>query len=230
MTLKLYPPRHAGQWLPCSTLDYYLALAYALGCPPESPRMELAVTEEDERAADRAWKALGLCAGKVICFNSSGAYGAAKLWPDEYFGELARKVAVQLDYDVLILCGPGERDRAARISRMAAKARVVSLAEQDLSLGLSKACVRRSRLLVTTDSGPRHFAAAFDVPVVSLFGPTHIAGSDTHYDKETCLRLPLDCGPCQQRLCNLGHHKCMRELGVDQVYGAVRKQLLKDKN
>jgi heptosyltransferase-2 len=80
-------------------------------------------------------------------------------------------------------------------------------------------------LLVTTDSGPRHFAAAFDVPVVSLFGPTHVRWSYTHYDKEFHLQIPVDCGPCQRRTCPLGHHKCMRDLSVEQVYQAVRQAL-----
>ena len=35
--------------------------------------------------------------------------------------------------------------------------------------------------MITTDSGPRHFAAAFDVPVISLFGPTHIAWTRTYH-------------------------------------------------
>jgi len=46
--------------------------------------------------------------------NSSGAYGQAKLWPDEYFSELANRVVKELDHDVLILCGPLERERAAK--------------------------------------------------------------------------------------------------------------------
>ena len=43
----------------------------------------------------------------------------------------------------------------------------LSLADEPLSLGLSKASVRRARLMVTTDSGPRHFATAFGVPVIT---------------------------------------------------------------
>lgn len=222
LTLRLYPPGSDGRLMPYSTLDYYLRLAYALGCPEESPRMELATTIQDEMAADRTWHDLGLPeTGRVIAFNSSGAFGGAKLWPDAYFSELARRVVSELDHHVAILCGPGERKRAAQIARMAGHSRVVSLAGQHLSIGLSKAVVRRSRLLVTTDSGPRHFAAAFNVPVISLFGPTHIAWSDTHYRKEVHLQIPVDCGPCQQRVCPLGHHKCMTDLRVDQVYEAV---------
>jgi heptosyltransferase-2 len=110
---------------------------------------------------------------------------------------------------------------------MAGNPKVVSLAEQKLSLGLSKALVRHSRLLVTTDSGPRHFAAAFERPLITLFGPTHLAWGDIHYDKELCIQLPVDCGPCQQRVCPFQHHRCMRDLKVDEVYRAVCCQLKK---
>jgi heptosyltransferase-2 len=226
LTLKHDPPSLYGKWLPYPTLDYYLHLAYLLGAAEESPKMELAVTHRDELAADRAWKNLGLrLERRVVAFNSSGAFGAAKLWPDEYFAELARRIVSELAYDILILCGPQERERATNIASLSGSPRVFTLAEQQLSLGLSKACVRRSQLLVTTDSGPRHFAAAFEVPVVSLFGPTHIRWSDTHYDKEIHLQIAVDCGPCQQRTCPLGHHQCMRDLSVERVYQAVCKVL-----
>jgi heptosyltransferase-2 len=226
LTLKLYPPSKNGEWIPYPTLDYYLQLVYLLGASKESPKMELATTSEDELTADQVWKSLGLRAdGRVVALNSSGAFGAAKLWPDEYFGELARRIVTALENDVLILCGPQERERAAKIAQISGSPRVFTLAEQRTSIGLSKACVRRSRLLVTTDSGPRHFAAAFDVPVISLFGPTHITWSDTHYDKEIRLQIPVDCGPCQQRTCPLVHHRCMRDLSVEQVYQAVHRAL-----
>jgi heptosyltransferase-2 len=81
----------------------------------------------------------------------------------------------------------------------------------DLSLGLSKACIKKCQLLVTTDSGPRHFAAAFNKPVVSLFGPTHIEWTDTYHKKEINLQKKLPCGPCQKRVCPL-EHQCMKEL------------------
>lgn len=127
----------------------------------------------------------------------------------------------------MVICGPAERDRAASIAQAAAHPRVVSLAAGPLSIGLSKACVRRSRLLVTTDSGPRHFAAAFNVPAVTIFGPTHVAWSENYHPGALHLQLQLDCVPCQQRTCPLGHHRCMRELSVDRVYAAVTEHLTK---
>ena len=58
------------------------------------------------------------------------------------------------------------------------------------SIGLTKAIVKRLALLVTTDSGPRHFAAAFGRPVVTLFGPTHVAWTETYHP------LALHLQPC----------------------------------
>lgn len=216
----------ARRYVPASALDFYLRTAYALGCPPESPQLELATTTEDETAADRAWSSLGLPEGRrVVVFNSGGAFGAAKLWPNEYFAELARSVVRRTDYSVLMLCGPAEREVATDVVRRVSSPRVVSLAEQPLSLGLSKACVRRARLMVSTDSGPRHFAAAFGVPVIGLFGPTHIAWSENHFDRAVHLQRKLPCGPCQQRVCPLGTHACMRDLTPEEVFLSVRRLL-----
>ncbi len=224
---RLVAPRVAGKFVPAPVLDYYLELAYALGCPPESPQLELATSLEDERRADAVWQRFQLPNDRsVVALNNGGAFGAAKLWPTEHFATLARRIATELDKRVLVLCGPSERDLARAVVVAADHPGVTSIADEQLSIGLTKACVRRSRLLVTTDSGPRHFAAAFDVPVITLFGPTHIAWSENHFRRAEHLQLSLACSPCQQRVCPLGHHKCMRELSPDRVFKSVAKALL----
>ena len=177
-------------------------------------------------AADDVWRRHQLPSGdRVVVLNSSGAYGAAKLWPAEYSARLARRIATDDDLAVLVTCGPAEREMARQIVALADHPRVVSLADEPTSIGLSKACIRRSRMMVTTDSGPRFFALAFDVPVVSLFGPTDIRWTLTRHPREVCLQHTVPCGPCGQRTCPLGHHDCMRLLGVERVYAAVREQL-----
>src|SRR5207248_3352815 len=125
---------------------------------------------------------------------------------------------------VLVLCGPGERDLARQIVARARRPGVTSLADVPLSLGLTKACVRRCALLVTTDSGPRHFAAAFDRPVVTLFGPTHIAWTETYFPKAVHLQKAVPCGPCQKRTCPLDH-RCMTELTPDEVFTTAARLL-----
>lgn len=226
LSKRFYPTRdRQGGYLPVPMLADYNRLVLPLGVPAPSLRMELFTTDDDERAADRIWNDFRLGnSSEVICLNSGGAFGAAKHWPIESFARLAQQIVDQRDASVLVLCGPNERELARSIVRQADRSRVFSLADTEVSLGLTKACVRRCDLLVTTDSGPRHFAAAFDRPVVSLFGPTHIGWTETWFAKAIHLQKKVPCGPCQLRVCPLDH-RCMRDLTVAEVYAAANELL-----
>jgi heptosyltransferase II len=209
-----------------SALDKYLELVEFLGCPAESKQTELATLSKDETQ----WAAFlctldeDLTRLPVVTLNPGGAFGEAKHWPAEHFAELARRIVDHYQKTVVVLCGPAERETAREIVRRADRRRVVSPADRTLSIGLSKAAVKHSELLITTDSGPRHFAQPFGTPVVTLFGPTHIGYSETYYEKGVHLQLKLDCGPCQKRTCPLGHLRCMTDLSVNRVFRAVQIQ------
>ena len=222
---SLRPLRNAGRWKPVSAVDYYLKLAYLAGCPPSPQHLELETTTEEERQADRVWDRLGLwSASQVVALNTGGAYGTSKNWPVEYFVELAQRISDETNANVLVLCGPQERRTADEIEYRARRPQVKSLAKDDLSIGLLKACIRRSTLLVTTDSGPRHFAAAFNIPSVALFGSQDPRWSTNYHPQEILLQHQVPCGPCGQRTCPLVHHQCMHQLSVDRVFQAVQQQ------
>jgi heptosyltransferase II len=230
LTHKLYPPREGRHWRPISAVDYYLELAYLMGCPSESRRLELPITALNEDAAEVAWERLDLPVDRrVIAFHIAGGWGGAataKAWPLEHFVTLARRLVARYDHEVLVLCGPSERKAAAELVRRASHPRIKGLAEiERLSLGLLKGALNRSSLLVTTDSGPRHLATALDLPVVALFGATDPAWTETYHPRAITLLNKLDCGPCQQKHCPLMHHRCMRELSVERVFAAVEQQL-----
>lgn len=210
-----------GRRMPSPVLDAYNRLAERVGCPWPGYRMELAVTDRDERMAEAVWRQAELEAlPEVICLNPGAAFGAAKHWPAESFARLTQLLVDRRGSGVLVLCGPGEQDLARRIVQLADRRGVHALAGQPLSLGLTKACVRRADLLIATDSGPRHFAAAFGRPVVTLFGPTHVAWTETYYPKAVHLQKKVDCGPCQLRTCPLDH-RCMKGLTPDEVFAAA---------
>jgi heptosyltransferase-2 len=79
--------------------------------------------------------------------------------------------------------------------------------------------------VVTTDSGPRHFAVAFGVPLVSLFGPTPPVWGENPTARESILQLDLECINCHRRTCPLGHHRCLRDLSVERVAREVAARL-----
>jgi heptosyltransferase-2 len=227
LTTRVHAPRRGWRRVELPTIEGYLQVAQAAGCAPQSTRLELATTAEDERAADAAWRRLGLPAERrVAVFNTGGAFGAAKDWPAEHFAALARRLAEGHDLHVLVNCGPAEREAARAIAAAAGDPRVASLADEpQLPIGLTKAAVRRARLLVSTDSGPRFFGVAFGVPTVTLFGPTSVRLTQTYSPHETSLSVGLDCQPCMERVCPLKHHRCMRDLSVDRVYAAAQAAL-----
>ena len=217
-----------GQFVPTPVIDDYNRLAMALGTPDPGHRMELFTTRADEEAAHAVWAKFALGRySRMVALNPGAAFGAAKHWPVASFAELARMLTSRLGCGVLVLCGPGEREMARRIAEGSRSPHVYALSDTPLSLGLTKAIVRRADLLVTTDSGPRHFAAAFNTPVVTLFGPTHIGWTETYFAKATHLQKEVPCGPCQQRVCPLEHHRCMKELTPAEVFAAAHRLLTK---
>jgi heptosyltransferase-2 len=215
--------------VPNPVLDEYLRLAQHLGCDVTDRRTEATVLPQDERELARFWKQYDprWTADGVFCLNPGGAFGSAKHWPTENFADLARRIVDHLGRTVLVLCGPAEREEARQIAHQAARERVVSLANFPTSIGLTKAAIRAAEMLVTTDSGPRHFARPFGVPVVTLFGPTHSAWSETDDPHAVHLQIRVDCGPCQRRTCPLKHHRCMRDLSIDWAFDAVIAQLMR---
>ncbi|MBI3412006.1 MAG: lipopolysaccharide heptosyltransferase II [Planctomycetes bacterium] len=227
LTDRLRPQRDAGgRLVPSPVIDDYNLLAETAGCPWPGYRMELFTTARDEAAADRLYS-LWKLDGEVICLNPGAAFGSAKHWPTESFAELARLLVERLGQKILVFCGPRERETASRIVAMAQRPGVYSLADQQVSIGLTKALVRRCRLLITTDSGPRHFAAAFDRPVITLFGPTHIEWTETYYARAVHLQKRVPCGPCQLRACPLDH-RCMKELTPAEVLAAAEDLLRRE--
>ncbi len=207
-----------GRRIPSPIVETYLKLARHLGCPVGShaasswPRRRPTRPRPIARGPSSAWPGQSQSSASTRAEPSArprtGLSGTSP--------SLARRLVAESAVRVLVLCGPGERENARAIVATAADERVVSLADQELGIGLTKACIRRASLLVTTDSGPRHFAAAFGTPVVSLFGPTHIAWTRTQHPLAWHLKHPVPCGPCQRPVCPEGHHRCMSDLAPDE--------------
>jgi len=221
LTDVLPPPRVGGRadvWSPTRSA---MALARHVGVPDGSLRPELATLPEDERLADDVLARLfpGRSGGPLAVFNDNGAYGPAKSWGIEKFAALARLLLDRHpDARVVVHCGPDDRDEARAIETRAAHPAVKSLADEPrLPFGLSKALVRRAAVMVTSDSGPRHFAAAFGVPTVCLLGPMDPRLGWSDHPGLVEMRLELSCAPCGRRTCPLGHHDCMRLLAVEDV-------------
>ena len=228
LTDPLDPPRKGLRIEASSTAEHAMRLAERLGVPPGPLRLELATTDADEQLADDVlnrcfpgWRAGS--DGPLVVFNDNGAYGPAKSWGAERFAALGRLALERLPgARVLIHCGPGDREEARQLVGKTASPNVASLADEpELPFGLSKAVIRRAAVVVSTDSGPRHIAAAFQRPTVVLHGPMDPRLSRSEHPQLVEMRRDLPCSPCGRRTCPLGHHDCMRQLSVEDVGQAM---------
>ena len=208
LTTAFQPPREAGRLSPIPAIDYYLALIQAPGTV--RPPMMLATSPADEVAADAL---LSIFADRrdrpTVMLNNNAARSVEKLWPIESMAELARRIAGGFDANVMILGAPGDGARAEETAKRAGHGHVQ--AAMPVGLGALKACIRRARLVVSTDSGPRSIAAAFGVPLVALFGPTD--------PRWTLLHVPNEI------MIEARETRSMNEISVERVWAAVREQL-----
>ncbi len=174
-----------NDWAPVPACEYYFELARHLlrhaglsPLPSAAPGpMELVATADDEFAAAEILERAGIPRERqhrepFIILNPGGN-DPDKRWPAERFAALADHLAHQHGATILVSGSPAERPIADDIcGRCDAATRTVNLPALGIRLGTLKAVVKRCRLMVTNDTGPRHIAAAFGVPVVTLFGPT----------------------------------------------------------
>ena len=224
LTDPLAPLRKGLRVEPTSTAAHAMDLAAHIGVPRHPLQLQLATSSSDEALADHVLTRLfpgrpSDAAGPLVVCNDNGAFGASKAWGGEKMAQLSRFLLQRiLTARVLVHCGPGDRDEARETVRLADHSSVQSLADEPtLPFGLSKAVLQRAAVLVTSDSGPRHIAAAFQTPTVVLLGSMdpRLSRSDQPHLVE--MRLNLACSPCGQRECPLVHHDCMRLLSVEDV-------------
>ncbi|MEO6434897.1 MAG: lipopolysaccharide heptosyltransferase II [Tepidisphaeraceae bacterium] len=230
---KLLPVKERGKFIPSPIVKYYMGIAHYLGSKNKDLRLELFVTESERREAQEVLVKTGLdpainrpAAGgfaPLIILNLGAQYGAAKCWLPEYFAQLGDRFVEELGATVMISAAPKERAIVEAIVRQMKHA-PVDLSGAGMTLGAMKEIVRRCDLMVTNDTGPRHIAAAFDVPVVTVFGPTHPQWTEIDYAKERQVAVKVFCGPCQKKTCPLDH-RCMTRVTPGMVYDASMQLL-----
>jgi heptosyltransferase-2 len=160
--------------------------------------------------------------GAYVLASPGAAFGAAKLWPPERFAGALDAIAGARGWRAVVVGTPQEQPLAQAV--VAAASRPVLSIQVDLSE--LRALVAEAGLLLVGDSGPRWIAAAFDVPCVSVMGPIFPQQTATSLERARVVRVEgLECAPCLERRCPLGHHRCMTELPVEPVVAAAEELL-----
>ena len=157
----------------------------------------------------------------VIGLNPGAKFG----WPPQYFARLAELITKHWNCKLLLFTGPGEETIGNTIVEQSS-AKIINTAPDKVDLALLKPLIHRCRLLFSNDTGPRHYAVAFNIPVVVIMGPTDPRYTQANLEKTIVLRRETECSPCHLKECTLDH-RCMTEISPEAVFQAG-KQLLQE--
>jgi heptosyltransferase-2 len=206
--------------------DYYRHLVAALGFSNGDREPRISVPEPMRAAAEQLLRDAGWNGSTpLVALAPGAAYGGAKRWPPERFGELAARLAA--DGVAAVLIGSAADSAAAAEVAAAFRSHAGSAAApHDLTgrtdLPALAGVLQRCRALVTNDSGAMHLAAAAGVPVTAVFGPTNEKATHPIGADHAVVVHPVWCRPCMLRECPIDH-RCMRGIDVGTVVDHARR-------
>ncbi|HEV7478137.1 MAG TPA: lipopolysaccharide heptosyltransferase II [Burkholderiales bacterium] len=186
---------------------HYARLAEPPGTEPAEPlpRPRLRVDSHEIELVKQRFGIVGRYA--VLCPGAE--YGPAKRWP--YFAELAASMSVP----VVVLGSPADLEPARGIQGT----NLVGKTSLDEAISL----IAGAQAVVSNDSGLMHVAAALGRPQVALYGSSSPEHTPPASAAARVLWLHIECSPCFQRECPLGHFRCMKEISVDHVLAELQK-------
>ncbi|MBN2209981.1 MAG: lipopolysaccharide heptosyltransferase II [Sedimentisphaerales bacterium] len=217
------PQRDNRRFTPLPMHSYYLELCRWLGCTIDADaRPQLYISPQTQQHAEELLKCYGVRQNDIVIGLNPGAnFGSSKCWPPEHFARLAELLASNFDAKIMLFSGPGEEAIAHAILHES-QSYIIDTTPDHVDLELLKPMIRRCNLLVTNDTGPRHYAVAFDVPVVVIMGPTDPGWTQVFMERTRVVRIDVPCAPCHKKTCPTDH-RCMKDITPEMVLAAARE-------
>ena len=194
-----------------------LLLLKAIGIESEEIVFDLPVGEEQRERIGQLLAAEGIDPAKPLVAINPMTTWETKHWRNDRFARVADAL---LDKGIAVVFSGGPQDvRGIEEIRGAMVGKAASLAGRTTLKELA-ALYERVAVLITTDTGPMHLAAAAGAPVVALFGPTAPWRTGPFGEGHRILRADIACSHCLKRQCDRDHGS-MTQITVDQVVQAA---------
>jgi heptosyltransferase-2 len=204
-------------------LEHDLKLLEGFGLKVDKKEVLVPIGREQKDMALKYIRDLGIKTEEPIVGFSPGAVGSLlKRWYPERFAELAVRVREAYQAKVLLFGASAEKELGDEICQRASVPGVMNLAGQT-SLDDAIALIGLCGSFVTNDSGLMHVAAALDVPLVAIFGPTDPRRTAPWSNRHVLVRdEAVGCSGCKMRDCK-HEHECMDVITVERAFHGVEK-------
>ncbi|MDP3137709.1 MAG: lipopolysaccharide heptosyltransferase II, partial [Burkholderiaceae bacterium] len=214
--------KNPGKGARLPMVAFYSALSGEPGVEQDQPALRVEAAQ-----IDAALGAQGLQRGGYVVFAPGAEYGPAKRWPTSHFAELARELPGTPAAQVVLLGSAKESALCAEIAQ-AAPGRCLDLSGKT-TLDEALCLIAGAAAMVSNDSGLMHVAAALGVRQVAIFGsssPRHTPPLNAQarviwLKDDAQYQPPLDCAPCFERECPLGHTRCLVDVSAQRVRAAL---------
>jgi heptosyltransferase II len=212
--------------IPAHEKFYYLELLRRIGwidALPDETFIQLRVAQQQRQAAEEILVRAGARAGVLrVAIGAGASYGSAKCWVPSRFADLANRLQLQRNADIILF---GTAAEAAVSSMIAGEMRrlPVDLTGKTAIADLP-ALLSQCHLFIGNDSGAMHVAAAVGLPVVAVFGPTDPFGTAPVTSRCSIVQEKPYCSPCFLRRCPTDH-RCMTKISVEMVEAAANAWL-----
>jgi len=199
-------------------LNRGLKMLEAVGVKCDKIRYELPIGAFHRQQAKKLLTTSGIETGRPFAVINPVAKWPTKLWHPTRFALMADTFAN--DFGLPVVFSGSAADKTA-ITAIAStmKSQAVDLCGKTDLITLA-ALLENARLMVTTDTGPMHIAAAVKTPTVALFGPTAPWRTGPFGKQHKVVRAQINCSPCFKRHCS-DKTRCMRDISVAQVLSAA---------
>ncbi len=208
------------------TVKRYLALGTVTSTPERGqPRSGVEVTVPgtfpaltvSETNQQRLKSELGLNVERPVVGLMPGAeYGPAKCWPLEHFAELARTLD-DAGYAVWIMGSDKDAPAGDEIASASKAINLCGRTSLEDVIDVLALCDQ----VVSNDSGLMHIAAAVGCHVHGVYGSSSPRFTPPLTEKRDIHWLELECSPCFERQCPLGHLDCLRKLAPAAIMTAI---------
>lgn len=183
---------------------------------------KLPVNETSKKEAEAILAEAGIDRQRPLTAINPMTTWQTKHWYNGSFAELADRL---IEHGIEIVFTGGAEDKASVddiLKLMQGKA--ANLAGKT-SLKTLAALYTQAKVVISTDTGPMHIAAAAGTQVLALFGPTAPWRTGPYGAQHKILRTDISCSPCYKKRCEGGGHECMRQITVDMVFEELRAML-----
>ncbi|NQY25717.1 MAG: lipopolysaccharide heptosyltransferase II [Piscirickettsiaceae bacterium] len=156
----------------------------------------------------------------ILCPGAE--FGSAKQWPATHYSQVA-KALIAKDWQVLIIGSQADEaiadDILSQLKLNTPPEAINLCGKTELSDAID--LIATADQVISNDSGLMHLAAALQRPLIAIYGPTSPSFTPPLADNAQIVQIDVDCGPCFQRECPEGHHRCMRDIKSNQILSLI---------